>query len=116
MLGINYSLGGGGYGVRQSKGAQGIGVDCSGLTSYVYGTLGIKLPRHSTTQYGSGYKTSIANAQPGDLVGWPKGGHVGIYIGNGKILHSPRPGQKVQIRDIFKGENIFAIHIQLPGE
>ena len=116
MLGINYSLGGGGIGVRQSKGASGIGVDCSGLTSYVYGTIGIKLPRYSNNQTTQGYRTSITNAQPGDLVGWDKGGHVAIYIGNGKILHSPRPGQKVQIRSLFKGEKVYAVKLRLPGE
>ena len=121
MLGIPYAWGGGGIGNRSSRGiglgtTNVVGVDCSGLTSYVYGTLGIKLPRKSDAQYASGVRTSIANAKPGDLVGWGKGGHVAIYIGNGQILHSPRPGQKVQIRNIFKGENVFAVSLSLPGD
>lgn len=121
MLGIPYAWGGGGIGNRSSRGiglgtTNVVGVDCSGLTSYVYGTLGIKLPRKSDAQYASGVRTSIANAKPGDLVGWGKGGHVAIYIGNGQILHSPRPGQKVQIRNILKGENVFAVSLSLPGD
>lgn len=119
MLGIPYAWGGGGIGNRSSRGTgkgttNVIGVDCSGLTSYVYGTIGVKLPRHSTAQYSKGVKTAVKNAKPGDLIGKPGGGHVGIYIGNGKMLHSPRPGQKVQIRNVASNE--FAVSLTLPGD
>lgn len=119
MLGIPYAWGGGGYNNRSSRGTgkgteNVIGVDCSGLTSYVFGTIGIKLPRHSTAQYGAGFKTSINNAKPGDLIGKPGGGHVGIYIGNGQMLHSARPGTQVSIRNVLKDE--FAISVKMPGD
>lgn len=121
MLGTPYAWGGGGIGVRASrgtgKGTQNvIGVDCSGLTSYVYGQFGIRLPRVSNQQAVFGVRTNINNAQPGDLVGWAKGGHIAIYMGNGYILHSPRPGQQVQIRRLFAGEQVFGVGLTFPGE
>lgn len=92
------------------------GFDCSGLTSYVYKQYGINLPAWSNNQTAFGTRTNIAYARPGDLVGWNKGGHVAIYIGNGKILHSPRPGQRVQIRSLFQNEAVYAVRLTLPGD
>jgi len=91
------------------------GFDCSGLTSYVYKQFGVNLPAWSNHQSAFGTRTNISYARPGDLVGWNKGGHVAIYIGNGKILHSPRPGQKVQIRSLFRNEAVYAVRLALPG-
>ncbi len=121
MLGTPYAWGGGGIGVRASRG-QGkgtenvIGVDCSGLTSYVYGLYGLRLPRTANQQSTVGVRTSIANAQPGDLVGWSRGGHIAIYAGNGYIIHSPQPGKTVTMRRLFEGESVFAVHLSLPFE
>lgn len=122
LIGTPYAWGGGGYGNRSSrgtgKGTQNvIGVDCSGLTSYVYSTLGIKLARQSDAQLKTaGYRTSIANLQPGDLVGWSKGGHVAMYVGNGEIIESPNVGKTVRRRKLGANENAFGVHIKLPGE
>lgn len=116
MLGTPYAWGGGGIGVRSSrgtgKGTQNvIGVDCSGLTSYVYSKFGIKLPRHSNHQTQVGYRTNIKNARPGDIVGWAKGGHVAIYMGGGKIVESPRPGKRVRVRNLHSGDKVYAVRI-----
>lgn len=92
------------------------GFDCSGLTSYVYRQFGINLPAWSNHQTQFGTRSHISNARPGDLVGWNKGGHVAIYIGGGKILHSPRPGQTVQVRSLFSGEGVYAVRLTLPGD
>lgn len=118
MIGTPYAWGGGGYknsGSRGTgKGTQNVvGVDCSGLTSYVYSQFGIKLPRHSRDQLRNGVRTSLKNAKPGDLIGWSSGGgivgHVAIYIGDGKMIHSPQPGQKVKVANVYNTKNAFAV-------
>ncbi len=66
--------------------------DCSGLTSYAYRQAGITLSRSSRTQFSSGQKVSKSNLKPGDLVFYYSPiSHVGIYIGNGKIVHAANP-------------------------
>jgi cell wall-associated NlpC family hydrolase len=80
------------------------GLDCSGLTQLVYGQLGVPLPRVAADQARSGQKVaSLADAKPGDLVffGSPVH-HVGIYIGDGKMLDAPHTGAKVQIREVYE--------------
>jgi cell wall-associated NlpC family hydrolase len=121
MFGTPYAWGGGGIGVRASRGTgkgteNVIGVDCSGLTSYVYGLFGINLPRYSGNQTVYGVRTNIANAKPGDLVGWARGGHVAIYAGNGYIIHSPQPGKTVTMRKLFNGEKVYGVSLRLPGD
>ncbi len=74
------------------------GFDCSGLTKYVYGQVGKRLPRTAQAQYNAAYKISRKSARPGDLVFF--GGsrsiyHVGVYAGGGYIWHAPRPGKRV---------------------
>ena len=75
------------------------GFDCSGFTSYVFRNFGVNLPRVSRSQATVGAKVDYANLQPGDLVFFGSGSisHVGIYIGNGNMVHSPRPGKSVEI-------------------
>lgn len=121
LLGTWYAWGGGGY---HNKGSHGvglgtqnvIGVDCSGLTSYAYGSVGIRLPRKSDAQYSTGYRTAVNNAQPGDLIGWNRGGHVALYIGNGRIIEASRPGVRAHIRSLSRNEGVFAVHVRLPGD
>ena len=77
--------------------------DCSGLTSYVYrNAAGISIPRSSSAQSTYGTTVSKANLQPGDLVFFGSGSvsHVGIYIGGGNMIHSPKPGETVTITSI----------------
>ena len=74
------------------------GFDCSGLTKYVYGKVGKRLPRTAQAQYNAAYKISRSSARPGDLVFF--GGsrsiyHVGVYAGGGYIWHAPKPGKRV---------------------
>lgn len=76
------------------------GFDCSGLTSYVYGLHGINLPRSSYAQAGVGTGVSLSEARPGDLLILNGGGHVGIYIGNGQLIHAPRPGKTVEVSQL----------------
>lgn len=79
------------------------GLDCSGLVQLVYGKLGIQLPRTSQQQQHSGTKVpSLSQAQPGDLVffGQPAH-HVGIYVGDGKMIDAPRTGKTVGVHKLY---------------
>lgn len=75
------------------------GFDCSGFTKYVYDLSGITLHRVSRDQYAyDGEYVKKSDLQPGDLVFFGENGrvsHVGIYAGNGKMLHSPRTGKSI---------------------
>ena len=74
------------------------GFDCSGLVQYVCKKVGVSVNRTSRDQYKNGVAVSKSNLQPGDLVFFSKGSsisHVGIYAGNGQVIHSPRPGKSV---------------------
>ncbi|OXM44509.1 C40 family peptidase [Amycolatopsis alba] len=76
------------------------GFDCSGLTKAAYNAAGISLPRTAHTQYHAGPRVPDGQLLPGDLVfyGPPsKIRHVGIYIGQGKMMNAPTFGQPVQI-------------------
>lgn len=68
------------------------GIDCSGLVQQIYRSLGISVPRTTYEQAKNGKAVSVANIRPGDLVFYRPGSrgpeHVGIYIGNGKIVHA----------------------------
>ncbi|MEU2202184.1 C40 family peptidase [Isoptericola sp. NPDC019482] len=70
-------------------GASPSGFDCSGLTSYVYGQLGIDLPRTSSDQRYAGTQIPFSELQPGDLIWSP--GHIGIYAGDGMVVEASRP-------------------------
>lgn len=66
--------------------------DCSGLTSAAFRTVGVGLPRVASSQFGVGQSVSLSQLQPGDLVFYYSGiSHVGIYIGNGQIVHAANP-------------------------
>lgn len=62
------------------------GADCSGFVWAVYKAYGYSLPRSSYAQSGAGRSVAYSEAQPGDIIYY--GGHVGIYIGNGRIVHA----------------------------
>lgn len=76
------------------------GIDCSGLTMRAHQAAGISLPRTSGAQ-GSGGKrvAGMSSALPGDLVCYS--GHVGIYIGGGKMIHAPKPGRTVEVINVY---------------
>ncbi|MFJ5921429.1 NlpC/P60 family protein [Kitasatospora sp. NPDC092948] len=72
--------------------------DCSGLTQMAFRAGGVGLPRVSQDQWNAGKRIAKADIQPGDLLFYYNDlHHVGIYIGNGKLLHAPRTGKNVEI-------------------
>ncbi|MYT27790.1 C40 family peptidase [Streptomyces sp. MspMP-M5] len=71
--------------------------DCSGLTQWAYGKAGVSLPRTSQAQRGAGARVPLSQARPGDLVIYRSdASHVGMYVGNGQVVHAPYPGARVR--------------------
>lgn len=77
------------------------GFDCSGLTQAAWKSGGVSLPRTTYTQISSGPRIDRSRLAPGDLVFFYSGiSHVGLYIGDGKMIHAPHPGAPVRIAPI----------------
>lgn len=86
---------------RYGQSSPGRAFDCSGLTTYAWGKAGVGLPRNSRRQYNALTKIPKQMAQAGDLIftGSPIH-HVGIYLGNGTMVHAPQTGDVVKIGPI----------------
>ncbi|WP_406479113.1 NlpC/P60 family protein [Streptomyces platensis] len=77
------------------------GYDCSGLTQAAWKAGGVALPRTTYTQISSGPRVARSQLAPGDLVFFYSGiSHVGIYVGDGRMIHAPHPGAPVRITPI----------------
>lgn len=75
--------------------------DCSGFTQYVYEhAAGIDISRTTYTQINEGQPVSEDQLKPGDLV-FPHAGHVGIYVGNGQMIHAPQTGDVVKVGPVY---------------
>ena len=78
--------------------------DCSGLTAYAFRAAGISLPHSSRAQSQMGQAVSRDQLQPGDLVFfYSPVSHVGIYIGNGQMVHAPTSGDVVKVAPLMSG-------------
>lgn len=80
------------------------GIDCSGFTMQIYARYGISLPHHAALQPGYGTRISASDAQPGDLFFYGSGStisHVGIYIGNGQIVHASNARTGIKISNAY---------------
>ncbi len=99
------------------------GFDCSGFTQYVYGSLGVSLPRTSELQATVGTAVQgVTNAKPGDLVFFAGSdgtveapGHVGIYLGNGEVIDAPFSGTTVQVQPLSSVGAVVAIRRVVPS-
>ncbi|MGW5616959.1 NlpC/P60 family protein [Streptomyces sp. NPDC003877] len=73
------------------------GFDCSGLMQWSYAQAGVSLPRTSQAQRFAGRQVPLSEARPGDLVVYrADASHVGMYMGNGQVIHAPYPGAPVR--------------------
>ena len=87
--------------------------DCSGLTKYAWGRAGVSLPHQSKSQFASIPHVSKEDIAPGDLIFYYAPiGHVGMYIGNGQLIHAPRTGDVVKISNVNWGK---VVGIGRPG-
>ena len=74
--------------------------DCSGLVVWAFAQAGRSLPHYTYDQMSGGTPVSYNDLQPGDLVFFYGGGHVGIYIGGGQFIHAPHTGTVVQVSSL----------------
>ena len=88
------------------------GFDCSGLTMYAYAAAGVALPHSSRAQSELGHEVARADLQPGDLVFFYSPiSHVGLYIGNGMMVHARTYGQPVTVTSVDQAGYRFAKRI-----
>lgn len=91
QLGDPYRFGGTGPGA----------FDCSGLVQYAWAKAGIKIPRVTYSQYARiKKKVTWSNLKPGDLMFFRGKGHVGMFVGHGRMIHSPSTGKTVRIEKL----------------
>lgn len=84
--------------------------DCSGLTMRAWAQAGVSLPHSSSAQYGSGPHVAASDLQPGDLVFYYSPiSHVGMYIGNGMIVHAANPGAGVTVSGLYSMPYVGAV-------
>ncbi|MFG1944679.1 C40 family peptidase [Nonomuraea sp. NPDC048826] len=75
--------------------------DCSGLVQFAWRKAGVKIPRVTNSQFARiRTKVSYKNLRPGDLMFFRGLGHVGMYVGKGKMIHSPSTGKTVRIEKL----------------
>jgi cell wall-associated NlpC family hydrolase len=96
--------------------------DCSGLTRFVYAHAGLSLPRVSRQQWSAGRHVEVADLHPGDLVFWAHDPadpatihHVGIYVGQGLMVHAPHTGALVRVDAIRPSGYAGAARPARPG-
>lgn len=79
---------------------EGPGYDCSGLTKMAWKAAGVTLTHLASAQYKETARISRAQLMPGDLVFYSSLGHVALYVGSGKVIHAPQPGEVVKIASV----------------
>ena len=82
--------------------------DCSGLVVWSFAQMNISLPHYSYSQMSGGTPVSVSDLQPGDLVFFYGGSHVGIYIGGGQFVHAPHTGDVVRVASLGSYASVTA--------
>lgn len=84
--------------------------DCSGLTRKAWAAAGQELPRTSQEQWATLPRVRLTELRPGDLVVYfPGATHVAVYLGEGLVVHAPRPGGKVKVSPIAANPLLGAV-------
>ena len=73
------------------------GFDCSGLVYWAYGELGVEVPHSSYALAGIGRRVGRPRLRPGDVLVFSGYGHVGLYVGRGRMVHAPNSGRVVEV-------------------
>ena len=73
------------------------GFDCSGLVYWAYGKVGVRLPHSSYALAQLGRRVRPSRLRPGDLLFFYGFGHVGVYVGRGRMVHAPHTGRRVEV-------------------
>ncbi len=73
------------------------GFDCSGLVRWAYKHVGVDLPHSSYALYSQGRRVSESGMEPGDVLFFEGLGHVGLYLGRGRMVHAPQAGRDVEV-------------------
>jgi cell wall-associated NlpC family hydrolase len=73
------------------------GFDCSGLVRWAYGSVGIELPHSSYALFDVGRAVPGSRLTAGDILFFEGLGHVGLYVGNGRMVHAPQTGRNVEV-------------------
>jgi peptidoglycan DL-endopeptidase CwlO len=94
---VRYALDAVGIPYRWGGESPSTGFDCSGLVRWAYGHVGIDLPHSSYSLYGVGRRASPSRLEPGDILFFEGLGHVGLYVGNGRMVHAPQTGRDVEV-------------------
>jgi cell wall-associated NlpC family hydrolase len=102
QIGVPYVWGG-----ESPKGSGSPGFDCSGLTSWSWGQVGVGLPHFSGAQMADSTPVPVSDLQPGDLLFYGPGGsdHVAMYVGGGSMIEAPFTGASVWITGLRLGGN-----------
>jgi len=100
QLGVPYV-----WGAESPRGSADPGFDCSGLTAYSWGQVGVGLPHYSGAQMADSTPVPLSDLQPGDLLFYGPGGseHVAMYVGPGTMIESPETGQTVHLTGLRLG-------------
>jgi cell wall-associated NlpC family hydrolase len=101
QLGVPYVWGG-----ESPKGSSHPGFDCSGLTAYAWGQVGVGLPHYSGAQMSDSAPVPLSDLQPGDLLFYGPGGseHVAMYVQPGEMIEAPETGQTVHLTGLRLGD------------
>ncbi|SEL20686.1 C40 family peptidase [Nonomuraea pusilla] len=90
--------------------------DCSGLVQYSWKKAGVKIPRVASSQFARiRHKVSWRDLRPGDLMFFSGLGHVGMYVGHGKMIHSPRTGERVRVDKLSRWRKGSFVGAVRPG-
>jgi cell wall-associated NlpC family hydrolase len=90
--------------------------DCSGLVQFAWKKAGVKIPRVTYSQFARiRKKVSFKNLRKGDLMFFSGLGHVGMYVGDGKMIHSPRTGERVRVEKLSRWRKSSFVGAVRPG-